>query len=72
MGCYNCRALEQTLFDALAELDLAAAVESVTDPVKIKESGIIGLPALIINGKTKVSGRVPSKEEIKRWIRTES
>lgn len=70
-GCYNCLALERTVFDVLGELDIVADVEVVRDVKKIGEYGIPGMPALLVNGKTKVYGRVPRKEELKAWIREE-
>jgi hypothetical protein len=43
----------------------------VIDFNKIAEYRIYATPALVINGKVKCSGRIPSKEEIKRWIQEE-
>lgn len=67
-GCYNCQALEAAVFNALAELDVAADVEKVNEVNKIAEYGVLGMPALLINGTVTVYGRVPRKEEIKTWI----
>lgn len=69
-GCYNCQTLEANIFNALAELDIAADVTKVTEPEKIAEYGI-GVPALLINGVVKVYGRVPQKEEIKQLLQQE-
>jgi small redox-active disulfide protein 2 len=70
-GCYNCEALERTVFDALAELDVAASVVVVRDATKIAEYKVSGVPALLVNGNVKVYGRVPRKEEIKKIIADE-
>ena len=67
-GCYNCQTLEKNVFNALAELDIAADVTKVTEPSKIAEYDVLGVPALIINGSVKVYGRVPRHEEIKKWL----
>lgn len=70
-GCARCKALEQNVMDALAEMNAAADVEKVTDINKITDYGVMITPGLVINGRVKVSGRVPDKEEIKRLISEE-
>lgn len=67
-GCYNCQTFEKEVFNALAELDITAELDRITNLAQIEKFNIPGVPALIINGKTKVYGRVPGKEEIKKWL----
>jgi protein-disulfide isomerase len=52
----------------LAELDMAAEVCKVEDIMKIIEYGVMNTPALVINEKVVLSGRVPSISEIKEVI----
>jgi small redox-active disulfide protein 2 len=68
-GCPNCRTLEKTVRNALAELGIASDVEKVTDIRKIMEFKILSTPGLVIDGKVVSSGRIPRIEEIKAWIR---
>jgi small redox-active disulfide protein 2 len=70
-GCPRCGEVEKRTINALAELNLAADVQKVTDIKKIMEYKIFGTPGLVINGKVKSAGRIPSAEEIKRWIQEE-
>ncbi|MBZ4655088.1 MAG: redox-active disulfide protein 2 [Peptococcaceae bacterium] len=70
-GCRNCTNLEKEVMNALAELDVAANVEKVTDIKAIAEAGIMMTPGLAINGKVKSYGRVPKREEIKEFIKSE-
>jgi len=70
-GCKNCQKLEQEVYEALAELDVAAEVEKITDVNKIMEYDILMTPGLVINEKVKVFGRVPKRDEIKKWIQEE-
>jgi len=70
-GCARCKALEQNVMNALAELGLAADVEKVTDINKITDYGVMMTPGLVVNSKLKASGRVPGKEEIKKWLQEE-
>ncbi len=70
-GCPSCQNLEIEVINALAELNVAADVEKVEQMEKIKEYDLEAPPALVINGKVKVYGRVPRREEMKQWIREE-
>lgn len=67
-GCANCQNLGKNVEDALSELGLEAVVEHVTDYAAILGYGIMSTPGLVIDGKVVVSGRVPSKDEIKKWL----
>ena len=67
-GCPKCKALEKTVINSLAELDIAANVSKVEDIIKIMEYGVMRTPALVINGKVVLSGYVPSTNEIKNII----
>ena len=68
MGCPKCRALEKTVINCLAELDIAADLTKVEDINEMMEYGILRTPALVINGTVAVSGRVPSGNEIKELL----
>ena len=57
--------------DVLAELDLPADVQKITDLIKITEYKVISTPGFVINNKVKSVGRIPSKDEIKKWIEQE-
>ena len=70
-GCPRCHEVEKRTMNALAELNVAADVQKVVDFKKIAEYRIYATPGLVINGKVKCSGRIPSQEEIKRWIQEE-
>jgi small redox-active disulfide protein 2 len=67
-GCSNCKTLEKAVFNALAELDIAANVSKVEDIVKIMEYGVMSTPALVINEKVIFSGRIPSASDLKEIL----
>ncbi|MBA7523857.1 hypothetical protein ES705_15991 [subsurface metagenome] len=67
-GCPKCKALEKTVINSLAELDITADVLKVEDIMKIMEYGVMHTPGLVINEKVVLSGRVPSANEIKNLI----
>ena len=67
-GCANCDRLETEVMEAVSELDLPAGIDHVRDIREIGSYGVMGSPALIINGKVKAVGRVPMKSEIRKWL----
>ncbi|HKZ52104.1 MAG TPA: thioredoxin family protein [Candidatus Acidoferrales bacterium] len=67
-GCARCRATEEVVRKALAELKLDAQVEHVTDPVEFARRGVMLTPGVVIDGQVKSSGRVPALEEAKSWL----
>lgn len=70
-GCPRCGEVEKRTINVLAEMNYAADVQKVTDLTKIAEYKVFATPGLVINGKVKCSGRIPSKDEIKKWIEEE-
>ena len=70
-GCARCEELEKRTFNTLAEMGVAADVQKVKDIKSIASYGVLSTPGLIINGKVKSSGRLPSPDEIKAWIQAE-
>jgi small redox-active disulfide protein 2 len=67
-GCPKCRALEQTTRNAIAELGVQANISKVEDIVDIMNYGVMRTPALVINEKVVLSGRVPDAKELKEII----
>jgi small redox-active disulfide protein 2 len=69
LGCVNCRKLEQETIGALAELNLTADFDKVQDMKEIARYGVRGIPALVINGQVRCVGRLPVREQIKKWLK---
>ena len=67
-GCPKCKALEKAIINALAELDIAANVSKVEDIMQIMNYGVISTPALVIDEKVMIKGRIPSENEIKEIL----
>ncbi len=72
VSCCSNYGLEETTEEVLKELAISAKVEKITDMQKIMEYGVMKAPAIVINEKVKAMGRVPSKNEIKKYIQEES
>jgi small redox-active disulfide protein 2 len=70
-GCPRCEATERNVMEALSELGISASVEKVKDINQIASYGVFGTPALVIDGQVKCVGRIPTKDEIKKWLQEE-
>ena len=70
-GCVQCDKLERDLMEVLAKIGLAANLEHVREIKEIGKYGVMGMPALIINGKVMSVGRVPPKARLEEWLRSE-
>ncbi len=67
-GCPRCQLTEQNVFNACAKLDLAADISHVTNPQEIAALGIMHTPAVLVDGKVVVSGKVPSVAELRTLL----
>jgi len=67
-GCANCKRLEENARMAVAKTGKKAEILKVTDFSKIAAYGVMSTPALVIDGKIKAEGRIPSVEEIIKML----
>lgn len=67
-GCPKCRALEKAVMNSVSDLNLQAEVSKVEDIVEIMQFGVMHTPALVINGKVVLSGRLPKEKELKQLL----
>lgn len=67
-GCTNCKNLEKSVREAVAELNLDANVVKEEDIVKIMNYGIMRTPGLVVDEKVILAGRVPSVTELKEIL----
>ena len=70
-GCATCKKLHEAAKQAVAELGVDAQVLYITDITEIMKAGIMSTPGLMMNGKVKAMGRVPSVKELKGMISDE-
>jgi small redox-active disulfide protein 2 len=68
-GCMNCTKLEQLCREVVAENNIDANIEKISDINKFAELGILMTPGLIINNKVISSGKVPVKSTLEHWIK---
>ncbi|MBI9058036.1 MAG: TM0996/MTH895 family glutaredoxin-like protein [Labilibaculum sp.] len=67
-GCKKCNTLAEATQKAVAELGMDVNITKIDDMIKILSYGVMSTPALVINEKVVVSGKVPSVNEIKEFI----
>lgn len=67
-GCARCRELDSAVKSVIEELGLPLSVEHITDFPSIAAYGVMSMPALVINGKVAVCGRVPDRNELKKLL----
>jgi small redox-active disulfide protein 2 len=68
-GCSKCKALAEATEKAAWELGLSYQLEKVTDMKKIMDFGVMTTPAIAVDGKVKVAGKLLSAGEIKKLLR---
>ncbi len=67
-GCSKCNKVEKMVKKVVAETGADATVEKVTDMMKIAGYGVMGTPAVVVNGEVKCVGKIPDKDDIKMWL----
>jgi len=71
-GCPRCRATENNVLQALKELEVElgdeAQVIEIKDIKQISARGVIMTPAVVIDGVKVCEGRIPSPQEVRKWI----
>ncbi len=68
-GCSMCDKLELDVMNILSKLKLAGRVDHIRDLKEIAQMGIMGTPALLINGEKKCAGSVPSQSQLFEWLK---
>lgn len=67
-SCWRCEATEKNVSNACAELNLAADISHVYDVKQFAALGVRLTPAVIVDGKILVSGKVPTVPELKSLL----
>jgi len=69
-GCPKCKSLEKATREVIAQYNIDATVSKVEDIVEIMKFNVMTTPALVVDGKVVVKGRVPSNDELKEILTT--
>ena len=67
-GCPKCKQTTALVEEVVKETGIEATIEKVEDIMEIMNYNIISTPALVIDEKVTIKGRVPSKAEISELL----
>jgi small redox-active disulfide protein 2 len=67
-GCPKCKKMAENAETAARELGIDFEMEKVIDIKAIMSFGVMMTPALVVDGKVKVSGKLPDVDEIKKIL----
>ena len=69
-GCTNCKNLENLCKEVVAENNIEATIEKVTELKEIMSYGVMSTPGLVVNEKVIFSGKLPTKSTLTNWLIT--
>lgn len=69
-GCPRCIMTENNVKEAVKQLGIDAEVAHVYDINEMTKRGVIMTPAVIVDGEIKISGKIPTVDEIKKILPT--
>jgi small redox-active disulfide protein 2 len=67
-GCAKCKKLEELTRRAVEQSGIQATITKVEDITEIMKYSVMSTPALVVNEKVEIKGRVPTAEEIKEVL----
>ncbi len=68
-GCPKCAQVEKMIREAIQEEGVTANVSKVKDMREIASYGVFGTPAVVVDGTVKSVGKIPTKDDIKKWLK---
>jgi len=68
-GCPKCQTLEQRVREVVATEGIDAEVSKVDDVMDIMAYGVMATPALVVDNKVIIKGRVPTAHEITQLLK---
>lgn len=68
-GCAGCKALFNTVREAVDQLGIDAQVVKEEDLMKIMEYNVMSLPALVVDGRVVSKGKKLNVEQVKDLLR---
>jgi small redox-active disulfide protein 2 len=67
-GCPKCKTLEKLTREVVEQNGIKATITKVEDIIEIMKYGIMSTPALVVDEKVEIKGRIPSIDEIKKIL----
>jgi small redox-active disulfide protein 2 len=63
-GCAKCKSLEKLTREVVEKSGIQATITKAEDITEIMKYHIMATPALVVNEKVEIKGRMPSEAEI--------
>lgn len=63
-GCKKCNETEQFVRDFVSKHNIEATIEKVTDLKEITQYGVMLTPSVVVDGKAKIVGKIPTEKEL--------
>lgn len=67
-GCPSCVSTEKIVTEVVNELNIEARIEKITEIMDIMQYDVMSTPAIVVDGKVMIKGKVPSKDEVKALL----
>lgn len=67
-GCCKCKSAYQVIEKVVKENNLDVKLVKVDDIMEIMNYNIMSTPAVVIDGKVKLKGKVPTENEVKKLL----
>lgn len=67
-GCASCKALHETVKQAVAELGIEATIIKEEDLMQIMNYNVMSMPGLVINEKVVSAGKKLSVTDVKEFL----
>lgn len=68
-GCTKCKKLYELVCKSVEENKVEANIEKEEDITKIMGYGVMSTPALVIDGKVVLSGKLPSAKDLEKLLK---
>lgn len=70
-GCARCQRLAGEVQATLERLGSHADIRKIEDLSRIMSYGVTSTPALVVDGRVRMAGRVPGPAELEEYLRPE-
>lgn len=67
-GCSRCKQAFQVVEKVVRENPIDAQVEYITDIMQIMQYDVLSTPAIVVDGKVRFAGGVPSEQQVKELL----
>jgi small redox-active disulfide protein 2 len=67
-GCQKCQYTEKVVREVVGGAGITAEITHVTDYAEIASRGVMSTPGLVIDGTIVLAGRVPTREQVAKWL----